>query len=372
MKKSEFLAYESDASQIKGNAREVLFPKTISETQEIVRNDSRICIRGGGSGLVGGAVPQNGQDIVLDTSKLRKIGSIDLTRGTIEVEAGVVLQDLQDYLRKYNLEFPINPLSKDICTIGGMVATNASCPRGIKYRDTSEWIRWIEIIDSEGKIDRKGKTEISDYAGMEGITGIIIKICLNLIKIKKRTATLVKISDSKKITGIIKHLKKDSNISMMELFDRRISRGIGLEDKYHIIIEYENDSGIFKDEEYERLLQKREEAYKFLMIEGYTRIEDPKIIMDRFMEFIEWFEIRNIPFFASLGTGILHPAFYKAQEKYIPDLMKIVKKHSGKITSQYGIGILKKEYVEYNDKNIIQNIKKRTDIQNKFNIGKII
>ena len=53
-------------------------------------------------------------------------------------------------------------------------------------------------------------------------------------------------------------------------------------------------------------------------------------------------------------------------------MMKIVKKHSGQISGEHGIGLLKKQYVDEQDKKIIQNIKKRKDKQNKFNQGKII
>ena len=60
------------------------------------------------------------------------------------------------------------------------------------------------------------------------------------------------------------------------------------------------------------------------------------------------------------------------QEKYIPEMMKLVKRLGGKVTGEHGIGILKKEFVEENDKKILKNIKKRTDSKNKFNVGKLI
>ena len=67
----------------------------------------------------------NENEIVLDLSKLDKIGEIDLNRKTIQVEAGVVLDELQDYLSQFGLEFPINPSSHALATIGVMIATDA-------------------------------------------------------------------------------------------------------------------------------------------------------------------------------------------------------------------------------------------------------
>ena len=372
MQKSDLIPYEYDASNIKGLAKDILFPKTIEELKKNILENPRICIRGGGTGLAGGAVPEQNQDIVVDTSKLIKIGNIDLDRKTIEVEAGVILEDLQNYLRKYNLEFPVNPSSRSACTIGGMIATNAVGSRAIKYKNTENWVRWIEVIDADGNLDRKGRTETSDYAGMEGITGIIAKACLNLITIPKRSATLIKITNKEKIIEIVRHLKQNKNVSMIEFIDKKISEGLDFSDNYHLIVEYEDETGLLKEEEYEELMQKRYTIYPFLAGEGYTKIEDPKITLDKFEIFLEWFEKHNIPLFGHLSVGILHPCFYEGQEKHIPELMKLVKKTNGKISGEHGIGILKKQYIEANDKKILENIKKRTDPKNKFNIGKII
>ncbi len=53
-------------------------------------------------------------------------------------------------------------------------------------------------------------------------------------------------------------------------------------------------------------------------------------------------------------------------------MIKLVKKLSGQISGEHGIGILKRKFVEINDQKILRNVKKRTDPENKFNIGKVI
>ena len=70
MNKDLLRIYETDASQFKGNALDVVTPKTILEVRNIVAKSSRIVPRGGGTGLAGGCIPQNGVDLVLDLSKL--------------------------------------------------------------------------------------------------------------------------------------------------------------------------------------------------------------------------------------------------------------------------------------------------------------
>jgi len=105
MNKKLLQIYETDASQLKGNVLDVVTPKTIMEVRNIIARSRRIVPRGGGTGLAGGCVPRDG-DVVLDLSKLGAIGSFDKERKTVEVEAGVILDELQAYLAKYRLEFP--------------------------------------------------------------------------------------------------------------------------------------------------------------------------------------------------------------------------------------------------------------------------
>ncbi len=364
--------YEIDASQIKGKTQRVVFPENIEDVRKIVVNSKRIVSRGGGTGLSGGSVPQNGEDIVVDLSKLTKIENLDGERMTVEVEAGVILDDLQNYLDKYNLEFPINPSSHSVCTIGGMIATDAVGNRALKYKRTSYWIKWIDIMDGHGNLSRKGITEISDYVGMEGITGIIVRASLKLTKKIIRTATLLKFDDLNELIDKVKFFKRESVVSMVEFIDNRISKWIGLDEDYHLIIEFENDSGELKGEDYKNLLVVRDKIYPFLASKNYSRIEDPKISIEKFRDLILWLDKKEVPVFGHLSVGIIHPCFNKEQEKYIPRMINFIKKNRGKISGEHGIGILKKEFVEVNDKKILINIKKRTDPLNKFNIGKVI
>jgi len=372
MNKNLIKTYETDASRLKGNAKDVFSPSTITEVRGIVASNQRIVPRGAGTGLSGGAVPQNGQDVVLELTKLDKITALDKERMTIEVEAGVILDELQGYLAPHRLEFPVNPSSHEIATIGGMIATDAVGSRAIKYGKTSNWVKWVEIIDGQGNLLRKGATELSDYAGMEGTTGIIVKACLKLEKKKLRTASLIGIEKMNQVIPTVRQIKQNRAVSMIEFIDKKISEALELSPKYHLIVEYENDNGSLKDEAYQKVLAMRDRIYPLVASEGYTRIEDPKILLDRFEKLMTWLEEKDIPTFGHLSVGIVHPCFNHDQERYIPELMKLVKRLCGQISGEHGIGILKKPFMDINDKKIIINVKKRTDPMNKFNVGKVI
>lgn len=370
MSKIKTLPYLYDASNIKGSAINVFLPKTIEEVKKIVKENSYICIRGGGSGLSGGAVPN--QDVVLDLSKLNHIGTFDPKRKIIEVEAGVILDDLQDFLEKEGLEFPIRPSSHSVCTIGGMIATDAVGSRAGIYGRTSKWVRWIDIINPKGIVERKGTTEISDFSGLEGITGVIVKACLNLTNLKRRTASLKKINTIEEVFEFVKKYRKESDISMIELISPYVSQGIGLEKKYNIIIEYENNKGELRDKDYNDLMDKRDNIYPFLAGSGYSRIEDPKITTDKIILLLKWLDEKQVPYFGHISVGIIHPCFNTKDKELIRKMMVLVKKIGGQISGEHGIGIVKKEFIDVQDKKIMENIKKRLDKTNKFNRGKII
>jgi len=364
--------YESDASRLEGRALDVVHPRNVAEVRGIVANAKRVVIRGAGTGLAGGAVPQNGLDVVLDMSKMNGIYGFDRERKTVEVGAGAVLDELQGYLFRFGFEFPVKPSSHAVATIGGMIATDAVGARAIKYGRTSNWVKWVEVVDGNGEVSRRGVTELSDYAGMEGITGVIVRACLKLSPLKKRSASLVRVDSLEEIVSIVRNLKRNFAVSMIEFLDGSISKGIGLGEGHHLIVEYEDGSGELKGGEYDELIETRDKIYPWIAGEGYSRIEDPKIMIDRFVKLIEWLEVRGIPVFGHIGVGILHPCFSKEQEKFIPEMMKLVKRLGGSISGEHGIGILKKNFVEANDRKILVNVKKRTDPMNKFNIGKVI
>jgi len=346
-----------------------------------VVNARRIVIRGGGTGLAGGCVPQNGLDVVLDLSKMDRIGGFSEERKTVEVEAGVILDELQGYLIRYGLEFPVKPLSHAVATIGGMIATDAVGARGVKYGRTSNWIKWVDVVDGNGELHRRGVTELSDYAGMEGITGVIVRACLKLVLLKKRTATLVRVDSLEEVVSIVRNLKRNSAVSMVEFLDKIVSEGIGLSSKddfgepdggYYLIVEYEDGSGSLSGKEYDELMEMRDKIGPMLSGEGYTKMEDPRIMIDRFVKLVKWLEGRGIPVFGHVGVGILHPRFNKEQEKFIPEMMAFVKRLGGSISGEHGIGFLKRNFVGVSDRKILVNVKKRTDPLNKFNVGKVV
>jgi len=102
--------------------------------------------------------------------------------------------------------------------------------------------------------------------------------------------------------------------------------------------ERENLSG----KEYNDIIELRGKMGVAMAEEGHTYLEDPKVLLDRSDRLVRWLEKRGIPFFGHIGSGIFHPRFNEEQKKYIPEMMKLVKRLGGQISGEHGIGILKK------------------------------
>ena len=147
------IAYNYDASPFSGNSVCVYCPENEEDIIKFVKSAIKYKIdivpRGGGTSVVGGAVPNN--SVVLDLSKLNKI-TIDERKKIAIAEAGATIAELNREASKFGLILPVIPSSHEVATIGGAIATNASGLRAIKYGKMKDWVRSIKAVDGNGKI----------------------------------------------------------------------------------------------------------------------------------------------------------------------------------------------------------------------------
>ncbi|PIN77360.1 hypothetical protein COV15_02225 [Candidatus Woesearchaeota archaeon CG10_big_fil_rev_8_21_14_0_10_34_12] len=364
------MSYSTDASQISGLALNVVIPETIDETRNAVRITESIVPRGGGTGLVGGAVPT--KNTIIDISKLNKILDIDINKKIAYVEAGIILDILNNELEKHGLEFPVQPSSHSVCTIGGMIATNAAGSRAIKYGKTDSWVQEVEMINPIGELIKIPKPDVKDFAGMEGTTGLIVKARLKLIKKPARKAALYEAKSKEEVVEAVRKFKSNSKTSMIELYDSFVSKILGLEENYHLLVEFEDSEEIQEEKDYKEIMNVRDSVYPYLAEKGYMIIEDPKIFLDKFIPLAEFLEINSIPYYGHIGSGIIHPCFKPKQEKLIDAVMELVRKLHGQATGEHGIGMRKEKFLDETEKKLLRRVKERLDKNNKFNPGKLI
>jgi len=372
----EKIAYCNDASQIEGNTIVVVQPTKVEQIHKIVllanRQNFNLVIRGAGTGLVGGAVPQN--SVVLDLSKMNNILEINENEKTAVVEPGVIVDDLNYILKDKQLFFPIIPSSHEICTIGGMIATNAAGLRAVKYGPTSKWVIGLSIIDGSGRYYDIKEDRLDNFIGKEGTTGIIVKAKLKLTRpIEDISLSIFEFSSIEKMTAKAGELLKLPNLIALEFFDKLTAKTAKLNENYYLIAEFEGSDGSIKEPtKIRETFKLREGIYPNLASEGYIRIEDPKVELDKLPRLAGFFEKNKIPFFGHLGIATIHPCFDELNDDLIERMYSLVSELNGSISGEHGIGLSKKKFADPVFKDKIKKLKLRYDVNNILNKGKII
>jgi len=175
----------------------ILIPQNSKQISKILKlaNKNKIPVtpRGSGTSLSAGPLTPYG-GIILDLSVMNKVISIDIENNLVEVEPGVICDELNEKLKSSGYFFPPDPGSSSVATIGGMVATNAGGIQAFKYGVTQNYVLFLEVIFPDGNIVKLGSNvlkSVSSYnlkdliIGSEGTLGVITKIGLKIRPLPK-------------------------------------------------------------------------------------------------------------------------------------------------------------------------------------------
>ncbi|MDP3432894.1 MAG: FAD-binding and (Fe-S)-binding domain-containing protein, partial [Bacteroidota bacterium] len=144
--------YATDASSYREIPQAVTRPKNKEDIRKIIsfarQLGTSVIPRAGGTSLAGQVV---GSGIVVDISKyLNKIGELNVAERWIEVEPGVVLAELNQFLSKHGLQFAPETSTANRCCIGGMLGNNSCGLHSLIYGSAREHILEVEGILSDG------------------------------------------------------------------------------------------------------------------------------------------------------------------------------------------------------------------------------
>ncbi|HUQ38720.1 MAG TPA: FAD-linked oxidase C-terminal domain-containing protein [Acidimicrobiales bacterium] len=191
---TELALYARDASVIEGEAGVVCFPTTTAEVQACVRiaraHGRAVVPRGSGTGLAGGAVPVSDgpPPVVVVTTKMNRVVSVDPVARVAWVEPGVLNLDLSRAVADHGLHFAPDPSSQQSCTVGGNVANNSGGPHCLAYGVTSAHVLAVEVVLPDGEVavlgglhpEPEGYDLRGAFVGSEGTMGIATRIAVRL------------------------------------------------------------------------------------------------------------------------------------------------------------------------------------------------
>ncbi len=181
----------------------VALPESAAHVQIIVRacRDAGVpwVARGSGTGLSGGALP-HADGVLIVTSRMNKLISVDLIDGRAVVEPGVVNLAVSRAVEANGWFYAPDPSSQSVCSIGGNVAENSGGAHCVKYGFTVHHVTGLQICTSEGELiwigagaaaETPGYDLVGMFVGSEGTLGIATQVALRLLRRPERVTTLL-------------------------------------------------------------------------------------------------------------------------------------------------------------------------------------
>ena len=191
----DLTAWEQDwRKRSRGKALAVVRPGSTDEVAQVVQActaaGTALVPQGGNTGLVVGSIPDaSGTQVVLSLQRLNRVRGVDRDNLTITVEAGCVLQRVQEAAEAAGFLFPLSLAAEGSCTIGGNLATNAGGTQVVRYGNSRELCLGLEVVTAQGEVwhglsglrkDNTGYDLRDLFIGSEGTLGIITAATMKL------------------------------------------------------------------------------------------------------------------------------------------------------------------------------------------------
>lgn len=232
----EIYAYSTDSTNITN-------PKELADVIVFVENTQQVCrimkyanaksiaviARAAGTNLCGACLPKKG-GIIIDFAKMNKIIEISKDNLICKVEPGVVIEDLQKAVEKFDLFYPPDPSNLKVSMIGGSIGLSSGGPHTFKYGSTKDYIIDLEVVLADGSVMHTGSScskNVTGYnmtplfVGSEGTLGIVTQATIRLIPKPEAKRVMLAYFDtledtSKTANDIISNLITPSVIDLMD------------------------------------------------------------------------------------------------------------------------------------------------------------
>jgi FAD/FMN-containing dehydrogenase len=182
----------------RGQALAVVRPASTGEVAAVVKLCAQhqaalgisLVPQGGNTGLVIGSIPDDtGRQIVLSLKRMNQVLGIDAANLTMTMQAGCVLQDLQEAADAAGFLFPLSLAAEGSCTIGGNLGTNAGGTQVVRFGNTRDLCLGLEVVNAQGEVwsglsglrkDNTGYDLTDLFIGAEGTLGIVTAASMKL------------------------------------------------------------------------------------------------------------------------------------------------------------------------------------------------
>lgn len=390
----------------------IVFPKSTEQVQAVIKlaNEHNIVVTpsGGRTGLSAGAVASNGE-IVVSLDKMNKIGEFYPADRMVEIEAGVITEQLQQFAEDKGLYYPVDFASAGSSQIGGNIGTNAGGIKVIRYGMTRNWVLGLTVVTGKGDILELNRGMIKNatgydlrqlFIGAEGTLGIVTKAQIKLERAPQDLTVMVfGMDEFEHVMNVLSAFQSQLDLTAFEFFDDvaidklmatgHVQQPFEARTKYYALLEFEApyepimdkamamfeqcmENGWIVDGVMSQSLSQAAELWKLReyiseTISVFTPYKnDVSVLISYVPEFIKDIEAvvnTNYPdfeicWFGHIGDGNLHLNILKPENlskdeffekcQSVNDLVfQTVQKYGGSVSAEHGVGMTKKPYLSY-------------------------
>ncbi len=210
----------------------VVTPRNTDEVRRIVlacaKHDTPLTVTAGRSGVSGASVPMFG-GVVLDTTSLQGVVSVDRMSGVVEVLPGTFGPDLEQAVAQQGLTVGHFPQSFDISTVGGWIACHGAGQFSTRYGKIDDMVVGLEVVLADGSVVRTGGAPAaahgpditSMFVGSEGTLGVVTRAWLrahDIAPVRRKSAYFFP-SFNDGITAMREIIRADATPAVLRLYD---------------------------------------------------------------------------------------------------------------------------------------------------------
>ena len=402
--------------------------------KKLYDNGIPMTVRGAGTNLSGGTIPDSTDSVVILTNGLNRIIEINSDDLYAVVEPGVITAQFAAEVAKKNLFYPPDPGSQAVSTIGGNIAENAGGLRGLKYGVTKDYLMGLEFFDATGEIVKSGSRTVKCVTGYnlggmlvqsEGTLGIISQAILKLVPPPKASKALMAVfkdvqNAAEAVAGIIAAHVVPCTLELLDnntivRVDDFTKAGLPREAGAILLIEVDGHPAQVADdaEAVERVLKAnharavhvpKDAEEKFKLWEARrmalpvlarcrptTVLEDatvPRSQIPAMLKAVNEIAAKyklEVGTFGHAGDGNLHPTFlcdkrdkdeFHRVEEAIDEMFDVALKLHGTLSGEHGIGTAKAKWMEKETSRgtilFSQRLRRALDPKGLFNATKLV
>ncbi len=400
------------------------------------REQLAIVPSGGRTGLSAGGMATNGE-LVLALDRLNRIEDFNPVDRTVRCGAGVITEQLQHYAEEQGLFYPVDFASAGSSQIGGNISTNAGGIKVIRYGMTRDWVAGLKLVTGTGELLDLNRGLVKNNTGYdlrqlvigaEGTLGIVVEATMQLDQAPHDPAVMVLgVPDMGAIMQVLAAFRAELPLTAFEFFSepalqkvvahQNLPRPFETECAYYALLEFEQvtestmdcamaafercvEEGWVLDGTVSQSLAQAQNLWRLRediseTITPWTPYKnDISTVISKVPAFLDEVEAVvnaaypdfEIIWFGHIGDGNVHLNILKPESLAIDEFRQqcgevsklvfdIVQRFGGSVSAEHGVGLLKKEYLEYSrsplEIELMRQIKKVFDPSGIMNPGKI-